>query len=247
MRILPLLSIIITLFAACGICGEPAALFHDAFDARLDTERWQFTRQGDVRESLIDVADGHLRLRLDTIGTRDDTVKYHGIRVKQAFNLTEGLDISVELDWNKQANGCYMTAGFFLSPVATEENPGREKDWLKFEYIGVPPGQNARALLAVNLRGRTRQLHTEGWPAEQRAGRPIGEQKVRLVIRDGSLQVWENERKLYETTDLVLPWPQAYLYLQMSSHSNYRAREVFFDNIRVLSLTTEAKGSTPEQ
>jgi len=240
LRIQALLWIILARLAVCGICGEPAPLFQDAFDApRLDTERWQLTRQGDVKESLIDIVDGRLRMRLDTMSTRDETVKYHGIRTKQAFSLTDGLEIAMDVDWNKQANGCYMTAGLYLSPVATEANPGGEKDWLKFEYVGVPPGQNARALLAVKVQGRERRVYTEGWP-EQRKGRPIGLQKVRLVIRGNSLQIWENEQKLFETTELALPWPQVYLYLQMSSHSNYRAREVFFDNVCVRPPGDEA-------
>jgi len=63
---------------------------------------------------------------------------------------------------------------------------------------------------------------------------------VRLVLEGPLLQVWERgsgvdapEKLLFEIEQQTLPFEQAYIYLQMSSHSNYPAREVFFDEVRV--------------
>jgi hypothetical protein len=95
-------------------------------------------------------------------------------------------------------------------------------------------------LLARKEDGRLRQLYTEGWPHEQRSGRKIGLQRVRLAVQGGVLHVWENDSLPFEGTGPVSEQlSRAYLYLQMSSHSNYPAREVYFDNIQVSSARPE--------
>jgi hypothetical protein len=45
------------------------------------------------------------------------------------------------------------------------------------------------------------------------------------------LKVLENGGKMFATDHLPWPFPTAYLYLQMSSHSNYPPREIYFDNV----------------
>lgn len=235
------------------LAAGPASRFHEDFDGpRLHQQRWAVTRQGDCQESTVEVADGRLRLRMATIGTRDDTVKFHGVRTKQTFDLSCGVAVSFELDWNDQANGCYLIAGVYLCPTATEENPRDERNWLKFEYIGVPPGRNARALLAVKRNGHLRHIYTEGWPEKQRTGRKIGRQRVRIVLQGPLVQVWErgsgtdpggsqsdpHGKLLFEGVRQMLAFERAYLYLQMSSHSNYPAREVFFDDVGLEALSS---------
>jgi len=96
-------------------------------------------------------------------------------------------------DDGRHGNGCYLTAPLYLCPAVTTGNLGNEKDWLKFEYVGVPPGRNARGVIATKIAGVVMYTYTEGWP-EQRTGRHIA-------------------------------------YQRMSSHSNYPARELYFDNI----------------
>ena len=67
-------------------------------------------------------------------------------------------------------------------------------------------------------------------------GRRIAQQDVQLRIDGASTSVAENGRTLFERTGHRLGFTEAYLYLQMSSHSNYPAREVYFDSVRVRSL-----------
>ena len=43
----------------------------------------------------------------------------------------------------------------------------------------------------------------------------------------------ENGKTLWQTKWDGFGFATAHLYLQMSSHSNYRAREVFFDQVSV--------------
>ena len=60
----------------------------------LNTQTWQITREGDFKESIIDVydidptenVDYRLRLQANTISTSDDTVKFHGVRSIQKFD-----------------------------------------------------------------------------------------------------------------------------------------------------------------
>ena len=212
---------------------EPVSELEETFSGQaLDEKAWVVIRLNDFQESTIDLVGGRLRLRAATINTADDTVKYHGVRSVSPVSLEAPLEISFELDWNNQANGCYLTAGMVLCPTATEANPNDEDAWFKMEYVGVPPGKNARASVSVRAKGRERVVYDEGWPREQRTGRKIGRQRVRIQWQGQTLTLVENDRILWKAKWPGFGFPAAYLYLQMSSHSNYRARQVFFDNVR---------------
>ena len=146
-------------------------------------------------------------------------------------DFSRGLNISFDLDWNNQSNGCYLTGSVYLCPTATNENPRDEADWLKFEYVGVPLGKNARCVIATKIDGRTGWLYTEGWP-EDRSGRKIVNQHIKIIMDDASFKVMENGREIYASQH-DLTFSSAYIYLQMSSHSNYPAREIYFDDVMV--------------
>jgi hypothetical protein len=239
------------LLVLCGVLvatsgpAEPVG-FMEAFDGgRLDPAHWATTGAGDYRHRSADVVDAakrgsgdwRLRLRLDTRGTRNETVKFVGVKSARPIRLLGTTRISAELDWNDQANGSYLAAAVVLSPHASTENPLMDADWLKVEYVGVPPGQTARMVVGFKREGREGILFNEGWPAVNRGGRKIGLQVITLVIANGSVQVWENSRLVYTTSAPVLSFDSAYVYLQLSSHSNYPPREIYFDNVRVESLT----------
>jgi len=213
--------------------GRREAVFADDFSqGALDEAKWARTRCHDFQEEVVDVVDGRLRLAAATLGTDDATVKLHGVRTTEpVVDLTQPVEIALTLDWNHQANGCYMTAGAYLCPEAAD-NPRDAASWLRVEYIGVPPGRNARCLVSVRRDGLDEQLLTEGWPA-QREGRAIGVQRLQLTLDDGHLRISENGAPLLEVADLRPGFDRAYLYLQQSSHSNYPRREVFADDVRV--------------
>ena len=216
--------------------SAPSPAWADDFShEELDPDQWAVTSAADFRENIVEVLDGRLRLQVDTIGTDDETVKYLGVRSVGPIRFAAETRITAELDWNDQANGSYLRAGLVLSPLATSGNPQEGSDWLKVEYVGVPPGKNARILVARQAGGRVRHLYNEGWPQTNRGGRQIGRQDITLVIREASFEVLENGALIFESGPGELPFASAYLYLQMSSHSNYRAREVFFDDVSVTS------------
>lgn len=212
--------------------------FEDRFSSlTLDAAKWALTHQGDTEKSVTDVSEGRLRMTMSTMGTRDDTVKYRGVRTRKALNLSRGLDLSYELDWNNQANGSYMSAAIYLCSGSTNSNPADENIWLKVEHIGVPPGQNGRILIAHRDGGVEKDLFTEGWPDKQRAGRHIDRQKVRIVLRNPGIEVWENGVRIYADISFRNAFSNGYLYLQMSSHSNYRERTVYFHHVSAHVVT----------
>lgn len=106
-------------------------------------------------------------------------------------------------------------------------------DGLVFQYVGVPPGQNARARLARVRNGHLRNLFTEGWPQEQRTGRIIGRQRVVLRLDAQSVEVFENGERLRGPLPHGLPFRRAYLHLEVGSHSNYPPRVIFLDDVVV--------------
>jgi len=173
------------------------------------------------------------------MGTKDDTVKFHGVRSLEKIDFSDGKSISFDLDWNDQTNGSYLTAGLYLCPVSTDTSPRQGLDWVAVEYVGVPPRGNARLQIATVNKGNLRFLFTEGWPEKQRTGRQIANQHVELIIDADSLKVMENGLELFSTGDHGLSFNQAYLYLQMSSHSNYPSREIYFDNIEVQNASSD--------
>jgi len=157
-------------------------------------------------------------------------VKFHGVRNVEKVNFSDEKEISFDLDWNNQSNGCYLTASLYLCPTVTNGNPRGEKDWLKFEYVGVPPGRNARCVTATKNDGKVKYLYTEGWPG-QRTGRHIAYQRIKIILDNKSLKIIENGKEIYCLPSHGLKFTSAYIYLQMSSHSNYHAREIYFDNV----------------
>jgi hypothetical protein len=213
--------------------------FQDDFQhGHVDRGRWTTTSDGDFRERTVDVIevaprDFRLRLRADTRGTRADTVKFVGARTADEIRFIPGTTVAVELDWNEQVNGSYLSAALVLSPEKTSGNPLRGPDWIKVEYVGVPPGRNARMVVAIRVDSREKQLFTEGWPETNRRGRKITRQKVQIELLSKAVRVWENGSLMFESSERLLSFDSAFLYLQMSSHSNYPPREVYFDDVEV--------------
>ena len=213
--------------------SEPAPVFSDDFSSEaLDEDKWVRTVQNDFEVEAVDIVGGRLRLAAATIGTDDSTVKFHGVRTKEpVIDLAEGIAISFDLDWHNQANGCYMTAGIYICPTEAD-NPRTEEKWLRLQYVGVPPGKNARCLVSLKRNGREEKLLTENWP-QDREGRQIGLQQIEIVLDANTLFVTENGETILQIADVGINFGEAFFYLQHSTHSNYPRREVFFDNVVV--------------
>lgn len=228
----------VALLALTPPAAPPAqGWLEDFAQGRLDPMRWERTVEGDLREWSAEVVQAppgfRLRLRADTRGARDDTLKFLGVRSVRPIVLTDGTRVSVRLDWGDQPNGSYLTAAVVLSPHVTQRNPLDTPDWLKAAYVGVPPGRSARMLVEARRNGRDRTLHTEGWPDVNPGGRRIGVQDIALRVRDRTVEIWEGERRVWQSGADEIARGPAYLYLQMSSHSNYPPRSIYFERVEV--------------
>lgn len=225
-------------------------LFQENFDAeKLDTSRWKPTQDGDFNQFAVDVQpaddkeknDHRLRLMVNTLGT-SDPVKYLGVRSMEKLDLGQLREISFDLDWNDQQNGCYLTAALYVCPVESN-NPKNEKDWIKFEWTGVPPGKNIRTNVWANVNGALKQLYTD-WGPRGEDGRPLGwpvkpgKHRIKLLFDGKGIRVWADSKQLCYVNHSA-NFTAGYLYLQMSSGTNYPGREVYFDNITVTAKEKE--------
>jgi len=213
--------------------GEPAVdSLQDNFNgSKIDETRWVLVRDGDFRKEAIELSGARLKISADTIGTDERTIKYLGLRSRSPVDFRSPKLLSCNIDWNNQSNGTYLTASIYICPQASAGAPEKEPDWLKFEYAGVPPDKNARALVAAKVAGQLKLLETEGWP-EQRQGRLIGNQRIEIRLAQNNLTVSEDGRRIVSTNP-QLGFSSGYVYLLLSSHSNYPERTVFFDNFSI--------------
>jgi len=196
-----------------------------------------------TRSAFLDVAPGEetdyrLRLRANTIGT-SDPLKFLGLRSKNTVDCEELKAIMFDLDWNKQTNGSYLTASFYLCP-SVSDNPREESDWLMFEYVGVPPGRNVRINILAKVDGVVYPLHMD-WGPRDNNGRPLGyplglsSHRINIFFDKSRMRVVQDDEEIFPLSKHNLNFTAAYIYLQMSSGTNYPSREIYFDNIIVRS------------
>jgi len=219
----------------------PTAGFVEEFAAPgpPDPARWAVTSHNDFQESAVDVVadprqpgDSRLRLMAATLGTDDDTVKQLGVALRQLIDLRQPATITVDLDWAHQANGSYLTQEITLCPTWTTENPLDAPDWLAFRFVGVPPGNTARPEVMRSGAGNLQVVERFGWP-EVKPGRELGLARVTLELEGRALRLLVDGEQLAVVADAGFRFDQAHLYLQLSTHSNYTRRELFFDRVEV--------------
>ncbi len=183
-----------------------------------------------------------LAMFLTTLSTDPATVKVRGVRTAQSVPLrggaTDAFELGLTMQWTSSTNGSYLSMDLVLCPTATNGDPMKEPDWLRFAYVGVPPGRMARALLEQCRSGRREPVHTEGWPQENRQGREV--ERSRVVLRatqgssgQGKLEVEESGRGLVAQEPWAAPFDAAYVYLVETGHSNYPTRTVWFADLSI--------------
>jgi|GEM_PF-3569254 len=257
----PLLLILFAGMAGCNVLEMPTAnyqtrahtvdgralLMGDDFeDGMLHPLRWRTFSVGDFNTVIADVvpapgadspADHRLRLHADTIRAVQVPAKSVGVRFEPLIQFGDGKRIEIELDWNNGGglgNGSYLAAGLMFVPHI-DGRPAQQDHWLKIRYIGVPPRDRARLLIETRKKGSDTVLFNEDWPKQNRTGRAIGKQQLVLHLSATSLRLNENGRTVFETDNHNLGFDRGYLCLLLDTHSNYPPREVYFDNLRVMS------------
>lgn len=242
-----ILSIFLFSLSGCKSVTRYPRVFEEDFEkGRLDLSRWEVISDGDFTEAIVDVIDAvpgaetdyRLRLRANTIGT-SDPLKYLGVRSKNTVNFDTAKTILFDLDWNKQTNGSYLTASFYLCPTVSK-NPKEENDWLKFEYVGVPPGKNVRINILEKEDGAVRPLLIDWGPRDDN-GRPLGiplglsSHRINIFLDKSRVRVVQDDEEVLPLSKHNLTFTTAFIYLQMGSGTNYPSREIYFDNIIVRS------------
>jgi hypothetical protein len=223
---------LLVLLPALAQADGPKPLLADGFERALDPDRWEVVRVNDARSDKIEAGGGRLLVALETIGADDRTVKVRGVRSREAFSLGSGpLRFGAAVDWNSQANGCYLSAGFALVPESygLDKDPREAPEGLYFEWIGVPPGKSVRPYLARRHMSALVELYTEGWPQpkrEDRVGRAASKAKVSLEVGKDSVRLLEGEKELFKGKDGLSG--KFRLELFVSGHSNYPLRTVHF-------------------
>jgi len=206
----------------------------------LDKIKWQRIYKGNARRSSAKFIDGDnpdhtsLLLQIDTIGTSDPICTV-GAFTRDVVFLEEGIEISAVLDWNRQANGCYMTAGIYIVPDIIREDPRDADDWLCVEYTGVPPGKNVRRTVAIRIHGNIRYLDRDGWP-KNREGRHIEKVQIRIVFDADAFKIFENGNLIHRSKEDSQRLKKGHLCFALRSHSNYPNRAVYFREISVKRL-----------
>lgn len=221
-----------------GPRSMPEILVEDFRQGPLDPRRWVPTRLNDFQASSLEVmpdpqepGDGRLRFRAATIGTRHHTVKYLGVAHPRPIDLRHPVEIEIEIDWAHQSNGSYLTLGFYLSPKWSAATASRHKDWLSFRFVGIPPGKTARAELMRRTHGNLQVVERFGWP-KVKSGRDLGRATVTLSLDGRSLSLSIDGKEQFSTPDAGFRFDRAYLFLEMSTHSNYPRRELFIDRVK---------------
>ena len=229
--------------------GQKVLFQEDFSESELDMSRWKLTKDGDFSQLAVDVQrveregrdDHRLKLMANTLKT-SDPMKYLGVRSVKKIDLSQLREVSFDLDWNAQRNGCYLAAALYICPVESE-NPKKEKEWVKFEWTGVPPGKNIRTNFWAKINRAPKQLYTDWGPRDENGrpqGRPVapGDHRIKLLFDNKGIQVSVDDKQLCYV-EHSLSFAAGYLYLQMSSGTNYPAREVYFDNITVTAAETQ--------
>jgi len=240
----------IEILAGKGLDKKEGVLVQENFDeGALDITRWNVTRDGDLNQFAVDVQDVEpttekdyrLRVMVNTLET-SDLVKYLGVRSIQTVDFSKAKEISFDLDWNNQQDRTSLTAGLYICPLKSD-NPKTEKDFLGFEWVGVPPGKNICTNLWASVNGVINQLYTDSGPPNENGSRDgwlvlPGNHRIKLLLDSNGIRVWADSKQLCYALH-SLSFTSGYLYLQMSSGANYSDREVYFDNIVVTAVGTQ--------
>lgn len=224
----------------------PAAATTLVDDLRAPTPRWAAWRQGTPAAAEAAFTATGLRLSLATLGSRPGQV--HGVgAVSSALEVGAGLSVRARLDWQAPANACYRAGGLCVVPAALVDagdltlDAARPAAWL--EVVGVPPGRTARRFAAVRTGPHPSPVFTDGWPID-RAGRALERVTLEVVVRPGGVSFAADGEELgHAALDLG---PRVRVLLYQTSHANYPARPVVFEEVAVgPALRGEALAAAP--
>ena len=108
--------------------------------------------------------------------------------------------------------------------------------------MSIRLADRAFALLLAAFAAAPACVRAQGYPSNFDFGAPASAQEIAAIAiaiapdgagLPGGSGDYARGKQVYETKERVLGFETAHLYLQVSTHSNYPPREVFFDKIRL--------------
>ncbi len=198
----------------------------------FDRDSWISFRVGDFRQSAIEI-DKTLRLAADTRGTPPGTWKHLGVRSAAPIPLREGTFLSISVEWPENSDTSSMSASIVLSPYAIPGDPRTSSEWIDVSSIGTGLAAG-RLVVTSDVDGVSLTHFSEETPRVDFAGRPASRQDVRITVSNRTIQIEEDGWKLTETGPPALPSDQCFLYLMLSSDSNFPLREVQFSELKIV-------------
>jgi len=240
MRFVRSFFIITFFFLITGCAGvKKTGNFSDDFSKNnIDADKWKIIKDGDFKNVAIDILNPgeKLRLKADTINTNSST-KYLGIKSIETIDLSGKRTISFDFEWNNQFNGSYLSGAIYLCPTDTN-NPKKESNWLAMEYTGVPPGKNVRINVWSKVNNSLKEIYTD-WGKKDKKGKAQGitfgdkPHNMKIIVEQDTITVIENNKELVKFNKELFNSNSAFIYIQMSTGTNYPSREIYFDNISV--------------
>jgi hypothetical protein len=207
-------------------------------------EEWAVSREGHPAAVMCDWTPDGLILGVDTKRTSaGDEVHAVLARTKRAIPVGAGLRFRARLDARPPENGSYRSAGLL---VTADQAPSRALDALRpavrIEVVGVPPGNAARLSGSVlDDLPRSRSLFEDGWPA-RREGRAIEKVTLAIEVRRDSLVLFEDGREVGRAPRGFSG--EVFVVLYATSHANYPARPVVFEEVVVEPIEAGRPGGS---
>ena len=93
--------------------------------------------------------------------------------------------------------------------------------------------------------GVTRTLFDDRLPDTNRLGRTIARVELEVAWREDAVEIREDGRVVLRVARSSVPFTDAIVYLQLASHSNYPARSIHFEDLRVSQGEDEPRRPFP--
>ena len=101
----------------------------DRFEAPgVDTAKWAFVREGDMREAAVATRGGKLWLEMETVGATPGTMKTVGVRTAKAIDVGRGVVIEMTLNWDALSLKALARAGVAVSTDGSGRGRGGRRD-----------------------------------------------------------------------------------------------------------------------
>ena len=202
-------------------------LLTEDFREPLDPTQWTSFVQGTPAAWSASPGPAGLMLGLDTRRSDPRVVCATGV-ASAPLAVGAGLRIRARLDWRAPENACYRTAGLRVVPAEADPASLERAAWL--ELVGAPPGGRARRFAAVRTGSHPVPVFVDGWPAA-REGRVVGVTTLELVVTASEVAFTADGEGLGRAAlDLGA---QVRVVLYTTSHANYAARPVTFEELLV--------------